>query len=99
MQALAHDGQKCIANDGDSVEKQHVVAENLLYQAKLLCSLYQMQFPRKYIGGINFGASCVHAAQGSQKVGHPQARGCAGTAEDGTEQQQSPDLGSKTLHR
>jgi len=33
--ALAHCWQKCIANDGDDVEKQWVVAENLFYQIGL----------------------------------------------------------------
>ena len=32
--------QKCIANSSHCVEKQHLVAENLLYQILLLCSLY-----------------------------------------------------------
>ena len=36
MQALVHHWQKCTAN---SAEKQHFVAQNLLYQMKLSCSL------------------------------------------------------------
>jgi len=40
MQDLVHHWQKCIANGGDYVEKYCFVAENLLYQIVLLCSLY-----------------------------------------------------------
>ena len=39
MQALAHLCQKCIVNGGDYVEKVCLIAENLLYQIALLCSL------------------------------------------------------------
>ena len=35
VQVLVHHWQKCIANGGD-----YFVAENLLYQIVLLCSLY-----------------------------------------------------------
>ena len=47
MQALVHHWQKCIANDGDYVEKSWFVAENILYQMVLLCSLYLLLFPWK----------------------------------------------------
>jgi len=40
IQALVHYWQKCIANSVDYVEKQCFVAESLLYQMVLLCSLY-----------------------------------------------------------
>jgi len=46
-EALAHYWQKCIANGGDYIEKQHFVAVNLLFQVVLLCSLYQLSFPWK----------------------------------------------------
>ena len=39
MQAPVHRWQKCITNGGDSDEKYCFVAENLLYQEVLLCSL------------------------------------------------------------
>ena len=39
MWTLFYYWQKCIANNGDSVEK-HFVADDLLYQLVLLCSLY-----------------------------------------------------------
>jgi len=39
MQALGHCWQKYIATGGIYVEKQSFVAENLLYQIVLLCSL------------------------------------------------------------
>ena len=45
MQALVHCWRKCIANGGDYVEKLFIVAENLLYQIALLCSLYLLCFP------------------------------------------------------
>jgi len=38
--ALVHCLQNCIANGGDYVEKENFVAEKLVYQAVLLCSLY-----------------------------------------------------------
>jgi len=41
-QALLHHWWKCTANDGDCVEKLCFVAENLLYQIVLLCSLHLM---------------------------------------------------------
>jgi len=40
MQAAVHHWQRCTANSGDCVEKQHFVAENLFDQIALLCSLY-----------------------------------------------------------
>ena len=55
MQALVHHWQKCIANGGTSVETLCFVAENLLYQIVLLCSLCLLQFSWKYIGNIPFG--------------------------------------------
>jgi len=39
MQALVHCCQKCIANGSDTVEEYSFVAENLLHQMALLCSL------------------------------------------------------------
>jgi len=42
MQALVHHWKKCITNGGDCVEKQHFVAENLLYQTALLCFSYPL---------------------------------------------------------
>lgn len=36
MEALGHHWQKCIANVGDCIEKQHFVADNLLCQTVLL---------------------------------------------------------------
>jgi len=72
--------QTNIANGGDYAEKYCFVAENLLYHIVLLCPLYLLSFPWKYIGGITLGATYKHAAQGnsyslsaaqvSQKVGH-----------------------------
>ena len=44
MWALAHRWQKYIANSGDYIEKQCSVAENLLYQIVLLCSLCLLFF-------------------------------------------------------
>ena len=38
---------KCTASVGDYVEKWCFVAENLLYQIVLLCSLNLLQFPQK----------------------------------------------------
>ena len=40
MQAFVHHWQKCVANGDDYIEKKCFVAENLLYQILLLCSLY-----------------------------------------------------------
>ena len=40
--ALVHCWQKCTANGGDYTEKKYFVAENLLYQVMLLCSLYPL---------------------------------------------------------
>ena len=40
MQVLVHCWQKCIVNGGDCVEKHRFVAENLLSQIELFCSLY-----------------------------------------------------------
>ena len=60
MQALVHHLWKRIASSGDCVEKYSFVAENLLYQIVLLCSLYLLQFPWKYIGDITFGVIRVH---------------------------------------
>jgi len=40
MHYHVHHWQKCISNSGDYVEEQCFVAENLLYQTVLLCSLY-----------------------------------------------------------
>jgi len=48
-----------LANGGDCVEKQCFVAENLLYQIVLLCSLYLLQFPWKWIGCITSRATYV----------------------------------------
>ena len=45
MLALVHCWQKCIASGGDCVEKVCFVAENLLYEAVLLCSLNLLYFP------------------------------------------------------
>ena len=39
-QAPFHQWQNCIANGGEYIEKMCFVAENLLYQLVLLCSLY-----------------------------------------------------------
>jgi len=39
MEALVCNWWKCIANSGDYVEKESTLAENLLYQVALLCSL------------------------------------------------------------
>jgi len=49
MMALStpHRCCKCIPNGSDSVEKQHFVAENVLHQIGLLCSLYLFWFPWK----------------------------------------------------
>ena len=33
MQPHVHSWQKCLANGGDHVDKQHFVAQNLLYQS------------------------------------------------------------------
>ena len=41
-QALVHLWQKCTANGDNYVEKDCSVAENLLYQTVLLCSLYRL---------------------------------------------------------
>ena len=38
---------ECTAHGGDYVEKLCFVAENVLYQIVLLCSLYPLQFPWK----------------------------------------------------
>ena len=59
MQALVHGRWKSVADDGDCVEKQCFVAENLLYQIVLLCSLYLLQFPWKWIGCITSRATYV----------------------------------------
>ena len=40
MQALVHCWQKCIANGGNYAEEQCFVAENLLFQIAIFCSLY-----------------------------------------------------------
>lgn len=40
MQALVHCWTKCTASGGNYVEKQHLVAENLVYQIMLSCCLY-----------------------------------------------------------
>ena len=40
-----------------TAEKQHSVAENLLYQIVLFCFLYLLKFPWKILGGITFGAT------------------------------------------
>ena len=40
MQALVHCWKKYTANDGDYVEKQCFVAENLLYQIAVFCSFH-----------------------------------------------------------
>ena len=45
--ALIHHWWKCTASGSDCVKKQHFVADNLLYQMVLLCSLYLLQFPWK----------------------------------------------------
>ena len=45
MHALVHTWHKCIVNSGDYVEKQCVVAKNLLHQTMLLYSLYLLYFP------------------------------------------------------
>ena len=47
MQALVHCWRKCTLNDGDYVEKEHFVDENLLYQIMSLCSLYLLWLPWK----------------------------------------------------
>ena len=39
---IVHCWQKCKTNDGDYVEKQNFVSEQLHYQLVLLCSLYQL---------------------------------------------------------
>jgi len=45
IQAHGHCWRKCIANGSDYVGKQNFVAQNLLYQIALLCSLYLLQLP------------------------------------------------------
>ena len=40
-------GENALANYGDYIEKWCSVAENLLYQTVLLCSLHLLYFPRK----------------------------------------------------
>jgi len=40
MQALVYCWQKCVANGDDYVEKQWFLAEYLLYQIVIFCSLY-----------------------------------------------------------
>ena len=47
MHALVHRWRKYVANGGDYVEKHCFVAENLLCQIELLCSLCLLQFPWK----------------------------------------------------
>jgi len=37
---LVRGWKRCIANGGDCTEKEHFVAENVLYQMVLLCSFY-----------------------------------------------------------
>jgi len=37
--------------------EMYFVAEIFLYQIVLLCSLYLLKFPWKYIGGITFRAT------------------------------------------
>ena len=44
MQALVYCWQKCIANGHVCIKKWYFVAENLLYQTVLLCSLYLLKF-------------------------------------------------------
>ena len=43
-----------------TTEKQHFVAENLLYQIVLACSLSLLQFPWNQGGGITFRTSYIH---------------------------------------
>ena len=43
------------------LKKQCFVAQNLLYQIVLLCSLYLLSSPWKLIGSITFGATYVYA--------------------------------------
>ena len=40
-----------------TAEKQHAIAETLLYQTVLLCSLWLLYFLWKQIGGVTFGAT------------------------------------------
>ena len=47
IQALVHCCPKYIANGSDCVEKECFIAENLLYQVVLLCTLYLLLFPWK----------------------------------------------------
>ena len=55
-----HHLKKCIADGGDSVEKQCFVDENLHCQVMLLCTFYLLSFPWKQIGGIPFGATYIY---------------------------------------
>jgi len=55
MQASVHHWRKCIVNGGGHIEKWCFVAQNLLYQVVLFCSVYFIYFPWKQIEGITFG--------------------------------------------
>jgi len=66
MQTLVHHWWKCAANGRDCAEKLCFVAENLLYQIVLLCSVYLLCFLGKYIGGISFGAAYIYKCQTPQ---------------------------------
>jgi len=63
MKAVIHIQRKCMANVHDYADQQHFVADSLLYQIVLLCSLFLLQFPWKQIGGIAFGLTYITAHQ------------------------------------